>query len=113
MKNSIIPTNKLFEVFLSNYGIDDIWLFEGLIKWGQNLTYEIKSKNYKYTLPRSLDELDGLFSKPSQSEYFWLELTKQCDKYTIFVREFLENYQSQLEKFEYKQQLDNKRNNFV
>ncbi len=88
IKNTATPIHELFHVFQYNYcNFNNMWFMEGLARWAQNLTH--KRKMVDETLPQNMEQLDFLFSRAHDTEYFFRKLLSKFKQKKEFIKEFL------------------------
>lgn len=90
IKGSATPIHELFHVFQYGYApFTNAWFMEGLARWSQNLTH--KRKMHPEKLPQTVEELNRLFKRAHDAEYFWRRLWTLIDEKDIFFHTFLTN----------------------
>ena len=82
------PIHELFHVFQYNYcHFNNMWFMEGLARWAQNLTHSRPSK--VEILPQDCQQLQALFRRAHDAEYFWRRLLGFVEQPVEFVRKLL------------------------
>ncbi|MBB1488956.1 hypothetical protein [Oceanospirillum sediminis] len=82
------PIHELFHVFQYNYcHFNNMWFMEGLARWAQNLTHSRPGK--VEILPQDRQQLQALFRRAHDAEYFWRRLLSFVEQPVEFVRKLL------------------------
>ena len=84
---------------------------EGLARWAQNLTH--KRKMVDETLPQNMEQLDFLFSRAHDTEYFFRKLLSKFKQKKEFIKEFLIQCEIEDKILQEKKEIVWTRNNFV
>ena len=78
------PIHELFHIFQFSYThFNNMWFMEGLARWSQSI---MQAKTGKHEpLPKNKDELDVLFHKLHDAEFFFNHLISLCEESDIFI----------------------------